>query len=111
NERAALDAYQRAVVTAPDSDGALAARRGLIELAASFGRSANTSRMALVEAEQDPEDIINTARELARTGDHDDARSMYELARAVGVELLAEDELFLDRNAPRPMASDEAYAA
>ncbi|HUS33709.1 MAG TPA: hypothetical protein VMZ53_34650, partial [Kofleriaceae bacterium] len=111
NERGALDAYQRAVNTAPDSDGALAARRGLIELAASFGRSANTSRMALVEAEQDPDDVIGTARELARSGDPDDARTMFELARALGVELLGEDESFLDAHTPRAMASDEAYAA
>ena len=34
NEHAALRAYQRAVSTAPESDGALAARRGLVELAA-----------------------------------------------------------------------------
>jgi hypothetical protein len=67
--------------------------------------------MALVEAEQDPNDIIATARELAQSGDPDDARTMYELARAVGVELLGEDELFLDRHEPRAMASDEAYAA
>ena len=162
NERAALDAYQRAVVTAPESDGALAARRGLIELAASFGKSAQTSRFALVEAEQNPGDIVATARALAKSGDVEDARAMYELARALldepaadstathalerpslaalsrsddlgtrdtdltlsrdsrstdpditkpRVELLAEDETFLDRNAPRVMASDEAYAA
>lgn len=111
NERAALEAYQRAIVTAPESEGALAARRGLIDLAGAFGRSAHTSRLALVEAEQDPRDIIASARELAAGGDVDDARAMYELARAVGVELLAEDEQFLDEHALRPLASDEAYAA
>lgn len=111
NERAALDAYQRAVVASPDSDGALAARRGLIELAGSFGRSANTSRLALVEAEQDPADIIASARELAAGGQEEDARALYELARVLDVELLAEDEQFLDSHAPKPMASDEAYAA
>ena len=36
---------------------------------------------------------------------------MYDLARALGVELLAEDEQFLDENPVRPLASDEAYAA
>lgn len=111
NERAALEAYQRAIVTAPESEGALAARRGLIDLAAAFGRSASTSRLALVEAERDPRDIIAAARELAAAGEIDDARAMYELARAVGVELLAEDEQFLDEHALRPLASDEAYAA
>lgn len=110
NERAALDAYQRAVVTAPESDGALVARRALIDLAASFGRNANTSRMALIEAEQQPDDIIASARELARTDEIEDARAMYELARALHVELIAEDEQFLDANPARAMASDEAYA-
>jgi tetratricopeptide (TPR) repeat protein len=111
NERAALEAYQRAVKSAPESEGALAARRGLIELAASFGRTANTSRLALVEAEQDPTDVISTARELAGADRVDEARSMYELARAIGVELLAEDERFLDKHPQRSMASDEAYAS
>lgn len=112
NERSALDAYQRAVSVAPDSDAALAARRGLIELAATHGRAANTSRLALVEAEQDPADVIASARELASAGhDLEGARAMYELARAIGVELLAEDEQFLDGNPAKLMASDEAYAA
>lgn len=111
-ERAALEAYQRAVVCAPESDGAMAARRKLIELAASSGRTANTTRLALVEVEQNPDDIIASARALAASADRvDDARSMYELARALGVELRAEDEQFLDRHPLRAMASDEAYAA
>ncbi|HEY5949207.1 MAG TPA: hypothetical protein VIV40_27125, partial [Kofleriaceae bacterium] len=111
NERAALEAFQRAVTTAPESDGALAARRGLIGLASSHGRSANTSRLALVEAEQDPADVIASARELAAAGSIDDGRAMYELARALGVELLAEDEQFLDEHPAKLMATDEAYAA
>ena len=124
NERAALDAYQRAVVTAPESDGALGARRGLIELASAHGRAANTSRLALVEAEQDPADILTSARELGAGGDLEGARAMYELARAVVPagrsessplhsrhELVAEDEQFLADHAARPLASDEAYAA
>lgn len=111
NERAALEAYQRAVTTAPDSDAALGARRGLIELASTHGRSANTSRLALVEAEQDPADVIASARELAAANDIEGARAMYELARALDVELLGEDEQFLDLHPARPLASDEAYAA
>ncbi|HEY5922577.1 MAG TPA: tetratricopeptide repeat protein [Kofleriaceae bacterium] len=112
NERAALEAYQRAVLIAPDSEGALGARRGLIELAAAHGRSASTSRLALIEAEQNPDDIIASARELAAGGGSiEDARAMYELSRALGIELLAEDEQFLAENPAKPMASDEAYAA
>ncbi len=115
-ERAALEAYQRSVVTAPESDAALSARRGLIDLASSSGRRANTSRLELIEAEQNPADIVSSARELAATSTTNpelaaDARILFELARALGVELLGEDEQFLDRNPARPMASDEAYAA
>ena len=40
----------------------------------------------------------------------DDARAFFELARALGVVLTAGDERFLAKHAPRPMASDEAYA-
>ena len=58
DDRAALAAYQRAVATAPDSDGALGARRGLVELAASAGRPAGESLAALVEAEQEPADVL-----------------------------------------------------
>jgi hypothetical protein len=36
---------------------------------------------------------------------------LFELARALGIELIGEDEQFLDRHPMRPMASDEAYAA
>jgi lipopolysaccharide biosynthesis regulator YciM len=116
DERSALDAYQRAVSTARDSDAALAARRGLIDLASTMGRRANTSRLELVEAQQEPADILAAARDLAATlpltpDAIADARSHFELARALGVELRAEDEQFLDAHPPRPMASDEAYAA
>lgn len=83
NVRAALDAYQRAVVTAPESDGALAARRNLIKLASLLGRNEKTSRIALVEAEQRPADVLDAARDLAKSGEVEDARAMYELARAL----------------------------
>jgi hypothetical protein len=83
----------------------------LIELATSSGRSEHTSRLALVEAEQNPADIIASAREAAAVGEHEDARAMYELARALGVELSDGDEAYLENNPPRLMAADEAYAA
>lgn len=58
DEAASLRAYQRAVATAPESDGALGARRGLVELAASSGRDEHSSRIALVEAHQDVGDVV-----------------------------------------------------
>ena len=114
NEPAALAAYQRAVALAPDSDGALAARRGIVELAAYTGRQEQSSLIALVEAEQAPADVIRWARQAAHASggaNLDEARIAYELARAQGVALGPDDERFLAAHPERPMAPDEAYAA
>ena len=104
DEAGSLRAYQRAVSTAPDSDGAMTARRGLVELASTSGRDANTSRIALVEAHQDVADILAWARGLAAQGNVDDARAAFELAAALGAQF-DDDEW----PAARPLASDEAY--
>jgi tetratricopeptide (TPR) repeat protein len=106
--RAALSAYQRAVSVAPEADGALAARRGLVELAAHAGRPAGDALVALVEAEQRPADVLAYARELAQAGKTDDAGAMFELAHALGARP-AEGELPTPQVAT--MASDETYAA
>ena len=111
NEHAALEAYRKAVTVAPESDGALAARRGLVELASTTGRPQHSALIALVEATQDPFDVLAWARNLARTDATEDTRAAYELAGALGARLTAEDEKFLDANPPRIMASDEGYAA
>lgn len=111
NEHAALEAFRKAVVAAPDSDGALAARRGLVELASTTGRPQHSALIALVEAAQDPFDVIAWARNLARTDAVEDARAAYELARALGAKLTREDETFLEKNPPRILASDEGYSA
>ncbi|HEY3806479.1 MAG TPA: hypothetical protein VGL61_27935 [Kofleriaceae bacterium] len=108
NEPSALTAYQRAVATAPDSDGALAARRGIVELAAASGREENSSLIALVEAEQNPDDVIRWARQAS---DPEEARAGFELAQTLGVKLSRADDQLLAKIRPRPMASDEAYAA
>ncbi|HTR50127.1 MAG TPA: hypothetical protein VMJ10_05415 [Kofleriaceae bacterium] len=107
--RAALAAYQRAVAIAPESDGALAARRGLVELAASHGRPAGDALAALVEAEQQPADVLAWARELARAGNVEHARAMFELSRALGARS-SPDDTNLAAQPSRAMASDEAYA-
>ncbi len=110
NQSAALAAYQRAVATSPDADGAFAARRGIVELAATTGRNEASSLFALVEAEQDPNDVIKYARDAATAGAIEDARAFFELARALGVALTTSDERFLTTTAGKPMASDQAYA-
>ncbi len=111
DEHAALLAYRRAVLTAPDSEGALASRRGLVELASTTGREQHSSLIALVEADQDPFDVLAWARTLMRGDEAEDARAAFELARAVGAPLSADDQRFLDSYRPRIMASDEAYSA
>ncbi|MEO7091722.1 MAG: tetratricopeptide repeat protein, partial [Polyangiales bacterium] len=111
NEHAALDAFRKAVVASPESDGALAARRGLVELASTTGRPQHSALIALVEAAQDPFDVIAWARNLARTDLVEDARAAFELAQALGARLTKEDETFLQRNPPRILASDEGYSS
>ncbi len=111
DEPAALLAYQRAIDTAPKSDAGFAARRGLVELAAAAGRDARSSLFALVEADQDPAEVLAWARELARGEHGDDACAAYELARGLGAPLTDEDDRFYTAHAPRAMASDEAYGA
>ncbi|HEY0253771.1 MAG TPA: tetratricopeptide repeat protein, partial [Kofleriaceae bacterium] len=64
NHGPALAAYQRAVAIAPDA----AARRGIVELAAKAGRNDTSSLIALVEAEQEPNDVIRAARHAAESG-------------------------------------------
>jgi tetratricopeptide (TPR) repeat protein len=111
NQAGALTAYQRAVATSTESDAALAARRGIVELASTTGRLESSSLIALVEAEQEPNDVIKVARQAAEAGAIEDARAGFELARALGVALTTGDERFLNANRLKPMASDEAYGA
>lgn len=105
----ALAAYRKAVALAPESEGALAARRGLVELAATAGRVEHSSLFALVEAEQVPADVLASARTFATARQHDDARSAFELARALGATLGEADERYLAEHPPRAMAADEGY--
>ncbi|HSK03143.1 MAG TPA: hypothetical protein VK932_17950, partial [Kofleriaceae bacterium] len=104
-------AYERAVAAAEESDGAQAARRGLIALAAAAGGSDADALAALVAAEQQPDDVLAWARERAAAGSLDDARALFELARALGVALSPGDEASLARSPARVLASDQAYAA
>ena len=110
DERAALAAYRRAIDASPESDGALGARRGLVELSGATGR-AESSLVALVEVEQDPLDVLALARGFVRSGNADHARAGFELAAALGAPLSDDDVGFLDDHPARVMASDEAYAA
>jgi tetratricopeptide (TPR) repeat protein len=112
NTDAARQAYQHAVALAPESDAALAARRGLVGLAdpdtATSQRALHVSLVELVEVERDPDDALALARRLARD-DAEAARCMFDLAVALGGELADDDRRFLASHPPRTMASDEGY--
>ncbi|MEO8702388.1 MAG: tetratricopeptide repeat protein [Kofleriaceae bacterium] len=114
NEEPARLAYRRAVSAAPDSEGALAARRGVVELAqpdtATSPHALQSSLFALVEVEQDPGDTLALARQLQRDRP-DDARATFELARALGAVLDEADDRFLADHPAPLMASDQGYGA
>ncbi|MFN0252988.1 MAG: tetratricopeptide repeat protein, partial [Kofleriaceae bacterium] len=111
DESSAVASYERAVAQDPLSPGAMAARRALVELASTTGKEQHSSLIALVEAAQDPFDVLAWARSLARSEDYEDARSAYELARAIGARLTPDDEKLIASRPPRIMASDEGYTS
>jgi hypothetical protein len=104
-------AYERAVAAAPEADGAQAARRGLVAIAAAAGRSDAASLAGLVAAEQDPHDVLAWARECAATANLDDARPLFDLARALDIQPSGADEELLARHPARALAADQGYAA
>lgn len=111
---AARVAYRKAAALAPDSDGALAARRGLVELAGDKRSETapvalESSLFALVEAEPEASDALSLARSL-RDNNPIDARATYELARVLGAAFSPDDESWFHANALEPRASDQAYA-
>ena len=106
DEAAAQRAYERAIAAAPESDGALAARRGMIEL----DKGTDSSLFALVEVEQSADDVLAAARARMRAGELDPARATFQLARALGATLAPEDEELLARPGPT-LAPDESYSA
>ena len=113
DQHAARVAYRKAASLAPESDGALAARRGLVELAGDTRSQTapvalESSLFALVEAEPDAGDALSLARSL-RTTNPIDARATYELARVLGATLSPDDEAFYAAHALRALASDQAY--
>jgi tetratricopeptide (TPR) repeat protein len=111
DDSAAVSSYERAVASDPLSDGAMSARRALVELASTTGKEQHSSLIALVEAAQDPFDVLAWARSLARSEEREDARAAFELARAIGARLSPDDEKFLAAYPARIMASDEGYAS
>lgn len=100
---AALTAYRRTLMIAPNSAGAVDAQRGLVELAT----QEHGGLHALVAKEQHPADVLCLARELAANHDTLGAHLAFDLARALGMEL---GHLGDAPHPPRAMAPTEMYA-
>lgn len=100
---AALTAYRRTLMVAPDSAGAADAQRGLVELAT----QEHGGLHALVAKEQHPADVLCLARKLAADRDTLGAHLAFDLARALGMELGNPGDA---PQPPRAMALTETYA-
>jgi tetratricopeptide (TPR) repeat protein len=112
---AALPAYEAAIAASPDSDGALAARRGMLMLGADTPLDRATAMVQLrrlLDAEPHAAEALALARALASDldpGAVHEARALFELASALGAEPSESDQAFLAANPARVMASDESY--
>jgi hypothetical protein len=113
--RGAEASWEKAIAADPESDAALGARRALVHAAMRSGRPALEPLAWLVEAEQEPSEVLAYAQCLATAteaglGQAEDARAMFELATALGAEPGDADDAFFARHPARVMASDESYA-
>jgi tetratricopeptide (TPR) repeat protein len=106
----ARTAYDRAVGTAPESDAAHGARRGLVDLPGGGDQSVVQNLAALVAVDAEANDVLLWARRCANDADPA-ARPLFELAVALGAPFDREDEPAMTACAPRIMASDEVYAS
>jgi len=112
DRKGAINAFERAVAVAPDSDGAMHARRALLDLWQ--GDDETKSRLieyhrTVATDSRDLGDLAAYGRALAAVKQYDGARAVLELAKALGYELSEEDLVFMRRQPVRVMAADEAY--
>jgi tetratricopeptide (TPR) repeat protein len=118
----ATTAFERAVAVAPDSPGATAARRKLVEFLRAAGTDDAGSAVAEGRREQVIEhlraiayasaelaDVVAWADELRRGGRLDAAGVALELARGMGQTLDVHQTAFFAVNKPVTVRSDEAY--
>ena len=112
-----MPAFERAIAIAPDSDGATAARRALVELAQAERRSGAPRRDRSRTSPRSPHatgalpDLVAWADELRRQNKVDAARATLELAIACGHTADVHQSAFLQINKPYAMRDDEPYKA
>ncbi|HUH04862.1 MAG TPA: hypothetical protein VML75_22850, partial [Kofleriaceae bacterium] len=110
--KGALPAFEKAVALATDSDGAMSARRRLIEIWSEEPARLDTVleyRRTIAADSIELEDVAAYARALREADRTDSAVSMLELAEVLGYALTEKDRKFLDAYPPRKLAADEAY--
>ena len=114
--RQALQAFDQAITIAPDSDGAITARRALVELARQSDdparREAALAHLAaIVHGSAALPDLVAWADELRRQNKIDGARATLELAIACGHTPDVHQSAFLQVNKPTELRDDEQYKA
>jgi len=114
--RQALSAYEQAVKIAPDSEGAVSARRGLVELARASDDPARKDAIAahlaaITGATGALPDLVAWAEELRRLDAADAGRAALDLAIAAGHTADLHQTAFLSIHKPYAMRDDESYKA
>lgn len=114
--RQALQSFDQAISIAPDSDGAITARRALVELARqsddpSRREAALAHLAAIVHGSAALPDLVAWADELRRQNKIDAARATLELAIACGHTPDVHQSAFLQVNKPHELRDDEPYKA
>ena len=114
--RQAIPALEDAIAIAPDSDGATAARRELVELARGDGDPARRAELAqhlaaLAHATGELADLVAWGDELRRANKVDAAQAVLELAVACGHAPDVHQLSFLQIQKPYAMRDDEPYRA
>ncbi len=110
--KGATTAWERSVAIAGHSDGAMKARRELLEVwkvDPARREELLAYRRILAMDSLEREDVVSYARDLCRLKHDDGGRAMLDLAQALGHRLNELDRAFLERRPVYQMAPDEAY--
>ena len=117
--RQAIQAYERAIQIAPESDGATAARRGLVELTRPEASANDPAKREAVAGHLQAitattgalPDLVAWADELRRLDRADAARATLDLAIAAGHPADVHQTAYLSTHKPYAMRDDESYKA
>jgi Tfp pilus assembly protein PilF len=112
DRKGAVAAFQQAIQLAPDSDGAMHARRALLGLWQGepdrLGEVVELHRVLAADS-LDLADVTAYAEALCRAGNGDGGRALLELAAVMGQPLSNEDVSFLALHPVRAMTEDDPY--